>query len=337
MTRRITVITTCVVCTAAGGYFALATRPGVDPEIPLRVVNSVTSFASDHPEWAVLRDARRDTTPLLMGHAIHMDPNLPGGPLSCVSCHVVDSTGHYMQPISFDAHCAQCHEANLGRINVAEGLVDPLTTPHGSVENVLNAIDARLNALVAAHPEKFLISPDADEGGESATEPEQPASGGRRRGRASQPQAMEIPRFASVESRGAWLNERREAAIARVQSSCSYCHVAPSQSEAGAEWTIVSPAIPDRWMPRSHYSHAAHSMISCDQCHAARTSNATADILMPGINSCRECHQPLKGAIGGAPTDCVLCHTYHAPAPVHEGALRTSNLHRGGGSTPAAD
>ncbi len=321
-----------LVTVSALGVLALASRPRVEPPIPARVANSVTSFASGHPEWAVLRDSRKDATPLLMGHAKHMDPQLPGGPLTCVSCHVVDDSGRYMQPITFAQHCAQCHEANLGRINVAEGLVDSIAAPHGSTQGVLDAIDAQLNAMVGTHPEKFVIvqgaAADAPaDPGESADEAQ--SSGSRRRGRSSTAKTTEIPAFATVEARQEWIADRRGAAVAKLQASCAYCHVSQASEAAPAAWVIASPAIPDRWLDRSHYSHAAHSMLSCDQCHDARTSSATSDILLPGIDSCRQCHQPASAGSGGAPTECVLCHSYHAPAPVHEGALRSASLGHG--------
>jgi hypothetical protein len=322
-----------LVAVSALGVLALASRPQVEPPIPARVANSVTSFASGHPEWAVLRDSRKDATPLLMGHAKHMDPQLPGGPLTCISCHVMDDSGRYMQPITFAQHCAQCHEDNLGRINVAEGLVDSIAAPHGSTEGVLDAIEAQLHAMVGAHPEKFVITEDAAvdapaDAGESADGAQ--SSGRRKRGRSPSSKTTEVPTFASAEARQEWIKGRGDAVVSNLQAKCAYCHFSPESQAASSPWVIASPAIPDRWLARSHYSHAAHSMLSCDQCHDARTSAATSDILLPGIDSCRQCHQPASAGSGGAPTECVLCHTYHAPAPVHEGALRSASLGRGG-------
>ena len=307
----------------AAGVLALATRPPVAPAIPARVVNSVTSFVSGHPEWAPLRDGRRDTTPLRMGHALHMDPQLPGGPLTCVSCHVPDEQGLYMRPVQFSTHCAECHDANLGRINVAEGLVTSVATPHGSVVQVLAAIDGRIDAMVAAHPDKFVIT--ASPVSEEAEPAEQPSSS-RRRGRTPQSKTVDVPAFASAEDRDQWIQSLRTAAREKARNSCEYCHVAPDSASADGQWTITPPAIPDRWLPRSHYSHAAHAMLSCDQCHAARTSAETFDVLLPGIDSCRECHRPHSDGTGGAPTACVLCHSYHAPAPLYEGELRSVSL-----------
>lgn len=327
-------------CTLAGAavgaaaLFALASLPRTEPPIPSRVANSVTSFATDHPEWAVLRDSRVDATLLQMGHARHMQPDLRDGPLTCVSCHVTDESGRYMRPIQFEAHCARCHEKDLGWIDVAPGILEKIAAPHGSVADVLAAIDDRLNAMVAAAPDRFALKP-------AGTEAEEPAPAAPSRSRSDDdedapPPPLEIPLFTTSEERSAWLETQRVDAIAQVKGKCQVCHVAASTSTQAGAWTIAAPSIPQRWLPRSHYSHVAHGMLSCDQCHAARTSDSTGDILMPGINSCRECHQPHTSGMGGAPTDCVLCHTYHAPAPVHEGALKITDLGESTRPTKAA-
>ena len=78
--------------------------------------------------------------------------------------------------------------------------------------------------------------------------------------------------------------------------------------------------IPSRWMPHAQFSHNAHQMMNCAECHdGAVQSSQTADILLPSIELCRKCHsstpdQPNGEARArhlGARADCVECHTYH--------------------------
>jgi mono/diheme cytochrome c family protein len=72
------------------------------------------------------------------------------------------------------------------------------------------------------------------------------------------------------------------------------------------------PAMPRRWFANSHFDHDAHRNISCASCHAAaETSAATADVLMPKLESCVTCHHATRGGIKGATTSCVSCHSYH--------------------------
>jgi hypothetical protein len=50
-----------------------------------------------------------------------------------------------------------------------------------------------------------------------------------------------------------------------------------------------------------------HQALNCQQCHPAAQSRQTQDVLLPGIDNCRQCHAP------GSPArfDCIECHRYH--------------------------
>ena len=69
-------------------------------------------------------------------------------------------------------------------------------------------------------------------------------------------------------------------------------------------------------------------MLICTECHAkAKTSRETADVLIPGIETCRDCHRP--GA-DSAESRCFECHVYHdwtKQKPV-TGAFTISATHR---------
>ncbi len=300
-----------------------------EPGAPAAVVNSVSSFAADHPQWAVLRESKPDTAALLFGHEKHMNPGLKDGPLDCVSCHVRDTDGRYMKPITFDAHCRSCHEGDLKNINVADGFVPSIITPHASVDEVRRAIEERKALLVAQHPEKFVIKAPPS-GADAAPEPApaEPATRSRRPG-AARPATVTIPDFETVEARSAWLAGIVTESLDRVSQACSYCH-AVEKAETGGDggFTIVPTAVPSRWLPRSVFDHNAHAMVRCDECHAAGKSALTSDVLLPGIDSCRQCHAPRSGHAGGAPHSCATCHIYHAPMPPGvPGRLSIQDLH----------
>jgi predicted CXXCH cytochrome family protein len=88
---------------------------------------------------------------------------------------------------------------------------------------------------------------------------------------------------------------------------CEYCHTVTRDGESA---DIVPPSIPARWLPHSRFDHGAHRPVACTECHAAGTSTETKDLLMPKIETCRDCHQPKVGARSG----CVECHRYHDKA-----------------------
>ena len=74
--------------------------------------------------------------------------------------------------------------------------------------------------------------------------------------------------------------------------------------------------------------HGVHRALTCVECHAkASKSTDTADVLLPEIRVCRECHR----TDGGARTACVECHLYHDKAHERDanGALTIQRLTRG--------
>ena len=64
------------------------------------------------------------------------------------------------------------------------------------------------------------------------------------------------------------------------------------------------------------HGHRDHAMVECGDCHDASESEDSADVLMPDIDSCRECH---GGAASEAKLEsvCVDCHVFHNPAMGH--------------------
>ena len=259
---------------------------------------SVNSFIADHPEWDVLSTQTEDPGTLRLNHKLHVvEENI-----SCTACHVADMSGRTFEPISFDAHCRACHEADLGSVNVAGGIVEPFGSPHGSTDELSRDIRASL-ALAAA---RFAATPK--ETVESSEEPAEEAAPRRRRGRGNRdasPAKPEIPQFEDRAALDAWLDTETLKSITRLNTSCGKCHTT-ERSESG--FTIAPVNIKPVWLDRAVFSHDAHVIVRCDECHpGARSGERTADVMLPGIESCQTCHTPAVGA----PSDCVTCHTYH--------------------------
>lgn len=65
-------------------------------------------------------------------------------------------------------------------------------------------------------------------------------------------------------------------------------------------------------LPNSTFNHYAHQAVACDSCHnKVRTSKETSDVLIPGIETCRQCHNADPTKVGAAEDNCFLCHQYH--------------------------
>jgi len=72
---------------------------------------------------------------------------------------------------------------------------------------------------------------------------------------------------------------------------------------------VAKSAIATRWLPHAEFDHQAHQMVECAACHAkANESRETSDVLIPGVQTCRQCHHAGTDA---AEARCFECHSYH--------------------------
>src|SRR5579862_21221 len=95
---------------------------------------------------------------------------------------------------------------------------------------------------------------------------------------------------------------RTTMSAAMWQKACEQCHSLIFSSPS-AEPVVAPAQIPARWFRHASFDHDAHQKLTCTECHArALTSAVSADVLLPGIESCRNCHQS---------STCAECHAYH--------------------------
>lgn len=282
----------------------------------VEIHRAITDFGATHPEFAVmvkdpetgndrrirLDDAERltDNAMMKLNHKLHLDPDLPGldaGPLQCASCHQTASwKGSLMPPVTFDAACVQCHALGF------DAKAPDKTVPHGRQPKEL---DLYLRALYAS---LWPLSEDAQAGGKRAALQEK-----------------------------VWIAEQVEKAEeklfgkqgTRKKGQCQLCHINEPIAETGPRRemgaddqfpVLAATAIPGRWFLNSNFSHAAHTMTKCVACHeAAPQSEATTDVLLPKVTTCRACHD----ADGTASPSCLECHLFHEipkPKPAPSGA-----------------
>lgn len=286
---------------------------------PLHFAGRIASFA-EHPEFAIFRadvatadagsesghgahrvaefDASadppkwRDRAAIRFNHAKHMRPSdargtpMPGGGfarLDCDSCHQGDNAGRYMRPIVYEQHCARCHPLKYdAQLQLGDAL------PHRDVKLVRDTMRGRLADAFRA------TQPEATPAPTSRAIPGAP------------------PEFREGEL--AWVNERLAAAEHVVfgqeaKGGCRFCHTLDLRDNA---LSVVPPAMPDRWQSHARFNHASHRLLDCVACHKhAAGSTATADILLPKIDVCRECHGATASKTGQAGDRCVKCHDYH--------------------------
>ena len=111
---------------------------------------------------------------------------------------------------------------------------------------------------------------------------------------------------------------------------CIKCH---SSAEATSSSIVQASNIVSRWLKDATFTHGAHLMVSCKDCHSAayvqheRSIDSEMDasqIMIPGITSCRACHvqdaQERSSQFANnkhvVSADCVDCHRYHVDPPM---------------------
>jgi predicted CXXCH cytochrome family protein len=130
----------------------------------------------------------------------------------------------------------------------------------------------------------------------------------------------ELPPPPVARTAGEWVALRSDAVEDYVRKkTCAECHVMAAGANGRLETVpTASPVVSgfsrtsipsSSWMPRARFDHRAHQMTTCESCHAAAAaSTETSDVLVPGIETCRQCHNDTTTS---ADARCFVCHDYH--------------------------
>jgi len=207
--------------------------------------------------------------------------------LACADCHQVEPGGGRMRPIEFEQHCHDCHQLRI------PGDVER-EAPHGDLDAALAAIDDYFAAwaLRGGYPNEF--APHA-------------VQLRRRPGR----EMSEQERLDAL----AWAQNMSRMATSEMlgYTTCGVCHKAePTGGEGADAWRMAPVNIPYAWYPKSRFSHAQHATQPCADCHVgADKSETSADINLPGIETCRNCHGGANAGEGQLASTCITCHEFH--------------------------
>ena len=256
---------------------------------------------------------------------------------SCENCHEPDHERRFMKPISYDRHCKECHPLLFDNDRFPGQSV-----PHRSPDVVCGFL-TEVYTLRTLRGEAPPVKPLEDQIAEKIA---RPIPGHRDFARLTKDQAAVV---SDDLARAEQLAQQHRHGLFGYEASggCRYCHqVEPVESKGPtefADWRVVPPNIPERWLLDGEFHHEPHRLLSCTACHAdVGTSKSTGDVLIPSINVCRACHSErphgwaeelprqksevrgqrsakhslkelLSGSMHGARFDCVECHRYHNP------------------------
>ncbi len=246
------------------------------------------SFASDHPEFQIHAENLQDPDTLRFNHRVHLSDSVRtknGGHLDCANCHKPDASGAFHQKISFAANCRECHALQFDKRN------PDLQLPHGNPE----AVRAFLRSLEIQYADL-----DRKKG---VTE-----QGALKKFVQEQLKILRAETFSgeNLERQIFFSNAKKSLDERALYPGCAYCHEVKARGEMVP--AITKPQIPDRWFVRGKFDHSKHPNVTCAECHDARKSEKTEDILLPMKSTCVACHSPK----GGVKNDCATCHGFHA-------------------------
>jgi len=277
-----------------------------------------TDFATNHPAFKltiwqgagagdVIRVAQTekarliDRSHLKFPHDLHLKASLrtPKGrkTLDCASCHVPDASGRSFAAIDMKQACIECHTLEF------EPAVTTRQVPHGSAEDaMLTMQEFYANIALNNIPVDVVDLGDIRRG--------LPRLTGGVISEAQRQQAL------------AWAKAKAEQVSEDLfeKRVCIVCHeVAKTMTtgETGTHptWTIAQVHITTSWLPKARFDHASHRTgnFKCADCHDVATSHSSADISIPDIGKCRQCHAGNSPAGNKVVSTCVACHQFHLP------------------------
>ena len=249
------------------------------------------SFGAAKPVRAAPGSTPVEKSGLKFPHDVHMDARggaarmavsltQYGAPLECKDCHSLTADKIGFKPVEMEQACEGCHSLVSGR--TAAGGFSKLR--HGDVKDLAEDL-ARIGSGPRATPAS------------NRSRPGQFARGGAYAAEFGRPVRAYIGLSNALSPGGI----------------CTECHLPTAR--AGRP-DLMPVNLPDRFLTTGYFTHEAHKKEECTDCHAADTSKAASDLLIPDLKSCRDCHLGATAVKTKkiVPSSCAMCHAYHVPA-----------------------
>ncbi len=269
---------------------------------------NVGDFAKDHPAFRLSlpadkgsRRVRQGSGPieessnLTFPHAVHLDPAGVRHPekdkvkLDCAACHQPDASRRGFEPVSMGRHCQDCHRLEF------EPAVTTRQVPHGRPLDAITVVqefyaNLALNGVKDSFEKAFGV----------------PGEGLLRRAGEPSPAQRQVA-LGMAAKKAAHVSEE----IFEIRL-CRTCHeIQRTDTAEGREWNVAKVRANNAWMPQARFDHKSHAQSKCADCHDVAKSKRSADVAMPRIDSCRECHGGSRPVEKKVTSNCLLCHGFH--------------------------
>ncbi|MGZ3270974.1 MAG: cytochrome c3 family protein [Croceibacterium sp.] len=272
----------------------------LDKRLKDTTIGNASDFGELHPQFAALIETSpkqskpvrvsldahpKEWDGLRFPHELHLDPRGGvakmastigsahgyGRALDCKDCHHLTADGVRFLPVNMERDCEACHSLVYDKV--------------GSIFRTLRHGDI-------AQMQADLIAADRS--------PRPPVMTGRRRPGEYAPGGTYYSNFTG--------GSGVVAAALSTKGVCGECHIPTS---TGGRLGVMPVLQHSRYFAHGWFSHADHKQEKCASCHAARTSQSSSDLLLPGISKCRECHLGEDSRKAKVPSGCAMCHSYH--------------------------
>jgi hypothetical protein len=255
------------------------------------------SFGAAKPVRAAPGAKPVERSGLVFPHDVHMDAKggaarmavslgQYGKPLQCKDCHALTPDKASFKPVKMEDSCEGCHSLVSGR-----GVGGFTKLRHGDVKDLAEDL-----ARISSGPRARI--------GPARQRPGQIGSGS--------------PSYRADFGRPVRANIGLSNALS-AGGVCTECHL-PTRGPTG-QADLMPVNLPDRFLTSGYFNHEAHKKEKCTDCHAADTSKAATDLLIPDLKSCRTCHLGATAVKTKkiVPSDCAMCHAYHLPSGQWQG------------------
>ena len=258
-------------------------------------LDNISSFDDHKAFWYESEDAQGPAN-LKFSHKQHLDKEgmrVPTGVkgerrvLGCDSCHVSDPSGTVMQKPEFEVVCAECHSLAFDA-NMPER-----TIPHEEADVVRQYIRDAYSAV-------------ALRGGFKPSEGESVPTVVRRI------PGSELTNQVQKREALAWADSKANEVIGGHfgKKRCAECHAIVEDKTDPLNWNIGAIEQIEEHLKKGHFNHEPHGAVSCSECHAAEQSEKADELLLPSIDTCKDCHGS-EGAGNLVTTTCTNCHGFH--------------------------
>lgn len=307
--------------------FCITCHMGLEAAVAGLDTRNAGRFDLDHPEFrpTVIVDSAAkkfarvslddkaalvERSGLKFPHDKHLSKEGVRGPagkekLECANCHLLAFGAASFQPIGMEGMCERCHQL------VFDPRRPDRTLPHGQATNA----QLLLREFYSDYALRGGFEEQAPDGGSENV----------RRRPGAQPEITEGVRINPRQWADMQAQKVADQSFGKLM--CGKCHEVSFGKNGGPlNWAVVPATVTKTWLPRGRFDHSAHvDMMECSACHAAEKSSVAADVLLPNIGACKECHGD-ESASNRVPSNCLTCHDFHRPGQPLMGAAKRTHV-----------